>query len=289
MALSSGSEGRPQTTWYVPFGGHVALVTCDQPPLRDLLTVYLRHCQAEPAPAIVTYPITRQADDCFQLRRDQVILYEGPQFSYIVERLLHDLALTLTTYCRDYLVFHAAVLASATHGLLLCGESGSGKSTLAAWLTASGFDYVTDELAAVSLLHGDVSGLTRPIVLKKGSAFVWQRWLDKPARDYLTSFANRVFLLDPEWLRPQSVQHVTQPRLILFPRYAADQPFEARPLSSADTLFHLLHRLINVTNLPDNGYAGLRRLTQQTTAYALTYPDVSTVTAWLQHTVTQLT
>ena len=289
MAPSSGSNSQPQTAWYVPFGGHVALVTCDQPPLRDLLAVYLRHCQAEPAPAIISYLLTRQEDNCFQLQRDEVILYKGPQLSYIVERLLHDLALTLTTHCQDYLVFHAAVLARAPHGLLLCGESGSGKSTLAAWLTASGFDYVTDELAAVSLEHGDVSGLTRPIVLKKGSAFVWQRWLDKPARDYLTSFANRVFLLDPEWLRPQSVQHVAQPRLILFPRYVANRAFEARPLSHADTLFHLLHRLINATNLPGNGYAGIKRLTHQTAAYTLTYPDVTTAAAWLQHTVTKLT
>ena len=269
----------------VQFGGNAALIWCNDPVLRRLLGHHFRHGWANSASAVVTYQITVGADHKLQLRRDETLLYDGPSSNYIIERLLHDITITLTKQSQQHLVFHAAGLAYDETGLLLCGQSGSGKSTLAAWLTANGFDYLTDELVAISLDGGQMSGLARPIVLKKGSEFVWQQWLDEPAQACLTHLSNGTTLLDPESLRAHSIRTTAYPRILLFPRYADGQAFTIQPLSSAKAAFRLMHRLINAENLPNRGFAGVTRLAQQTDAYSITYHDITLATTWIKQTI----
>jgi len=268
----------------VQFGANAALILCDDRALHQSLHQHFRHCLGDAASAVVTYRVTTEEDQAVQLLCDGESLYRGPWSAYLVERLMQDLTVALTAHCRRRLVFHAAGLARGKSGLILCGGSGSGKSTLAAWLAASGLDFLTDELVAVTLDQSEMSGLARPIGLKAGSAFVWQRWLDETARQSLTSFPNGAALLDPELLRPGCVRASAYPQILLFPRYATSEPFVAQRLSAAETLFHLMHRLINAENLPGHGFAAATHLARQTTAYSLTYADVTSVADWIEQT-----
>lgn len=266
----------------VQFSDNAALILCDDRTLRQLLHHHFRHCLGDSAPAVVTYKVTIEEDQAVQLLRDGESLYRGPWSLHLIERLMQDLTVALTAHCRRRMVFHAAGLARGESGLILCGGTGSGKSTLATWLTASGLDFLTDELVAVSLDLSEMSGLARPIGLKSGSAFVWQRWLDETARQSLSCLPNGTVLLDPEYLRPRCVRASAHPQIFLFPRYAAGEPFAAQRLSTAEALFHLMHCLINAKNLPGHGFAAATRLAQQTTAYSLTYTDVTSVVAWIE-------
>jgi hypothetical protein len=214
-----------------------------------------------------------------QLYRDDTLLYHGPSASYVLERLLHDLTLTLVRHCRQHLVFHAAGLAWGERGLLLCGESGSGKSTLAAHLVAGGFHYLTDELVALSP-QGVMSGLARPIVLKTGSAFTWQDRLDAPHHG-LAQLADGSRLLDPACLSPGKVRATALPHLLLFPSYAAGESLLAQPLSSATAAFYLMHRLLNANSLASQGFAAAVQLARQTAAYSLVYGDAPAAVAWM--------
>ncbi|HYN89071.1 MAG TPA: hypothetical protein VER55_11095 [Ardenticatenaceae bacterium] len=198
---------------------------------------------------------------------------------------MQDVAGTLTAHARQHLVFHAAGLASQANSLILCAESGSGKSTLAAWLTASGFDYLSDELVAVTLDGTEMRGLARPIILREASAFVWHAWLDDSARAGLSRFPSGDYWLDPEVLRPCCVQMLAQPRLLLFPRYTPGRALTIEPLSPAKAVFHLMRRLINARNLPDWGFAGAAKLAGRCTAYSLNYGDVAHASAWIEEIV----
>jgi len=266
----------------IQFGDNAALIYCDDQALYRSLHRHFCHCLGDTAPVVVTYQVATEEGLPVQLRRDDELLYRGRQSPYLIEHLMHELTLALTTPCRQHLVFHAAGLACGESGLILCGGSGSGKSTLAAWLTASGLDFLTDEVVAVAFDLGEMIGLARPIGLKASSAFVWQHWLDATARQSLTHFSNGTVLLDPELLRPHCVRASAYPQIFLFPRYAASEPFVARRLSLAETLFRLMQRLINAKNLPGHGFAAATRLARQTTAYSLTYADVVSGAAWIE-------
>lgn len=268
----------------VQFGDNAALILCDDHALRQSLRRHLRHCLGDTAPAVVTYKVTLEEDQAVQLLANDELLYRGLRSSCLIEYLMQDLTVALTAHCRQHLVFHAAGLARGENGLILCGGPGSGKSTLAAWLTASGFDFLSDELVAVTLNGGEMSGLARPIGLKAGSAFVWQHWLDETARPNLTHLSNGAVLLDPELLRPHCVRVSAHPQILLFPRYAAGEPFTVQRLSTAEALFHLMHRLINAKNLPGHGFAAATHLARQTIAYSLTYADVTSVAEWIEQT-----
>ena len=266
----------------VRFGGQGALILCDDRDLRRSLYRHFRHCLGENVPPVATYRVALDDDQSMRLSRDDVLLYHGPELPCLIESLMQHLTTVLTEHCHKYLVFHAAGLAQGRHGLILCGGSGSGKSTLAAWLTACGLDFLTDELVAVSLDLSEMAGLPRPIGLKEGSAFVWDRWLNEAARQELIRLSNGSVLLEPELLRPRCVRASARPQVIVFPRYAAGEPLAARRVSPAEALFLLMQLLINARNLPEQGFTAATRLAHQATSYNLAYSDVSEAAAWIE-------
>lgn len=272
----------PDESLQVQFCGHTALIQCDDPNLRQSLTRYFRYCLGDSGPVVVTYQITMASNGERQLWRDGQLLHPKPTLLYIVIYLSQDLMAKLITSCQPQLVFHAAGLSRGQRGIILCGRSGSGKSTLSAWLTATGFDFLSDEIVAIGFNPLEMSGLAYPIVLKRGSAFVWQHWLGEEADKDMVQFFDGTAWLDPEQLRAHCLGTVAQPKLLLFPRYAAEATFEVRPLSPAEAAFRLMHHLVNFEKLPDQGFSQVTRLARQVKAYSLTYADVTTAATWLQ-------
>jgi IS1 family transposase len=286
MVQSPGRDMRTTHPLHIQLGNSAVLVGCDDHALRQSLNRQFRHCRGGHAPEKTTYRIDRaDADHRWQLLRDGWLLYRSSSSIEIINRLMQDMTLMLIKHCSDQMLFHAAGLAKGNDGLILCGASGSGKSTLAAWLTAIGFDYLTDELVAVSLDRTAMRGLTRPLVLKSGSAFIWRQWLDEVVSQGMTRFPGGATWLDPEALRPDCVRALAYPRLLLFARYTAGEPSGARPLSTAESAFRLMQHLINAENLSAWGFTAVNRLAQQTTAYVLTYADVRTAADWIKQMV----
>ncbi len=289
MARLSGRDEDTIDPLRVQLGDSAVLIRCDDHALRQSLSQQLRHCQGGNALARTTYRIDRSsADHRWQLLRDGWLLYRGSTSTEIVNRLVQDMTLMLITHCSHQLLFHAAGLAEGTNGLILCGKSGTGKSTLAAWLAAIGLDYLTDELVAVSFDSTAMRGLARPLVLKTGSAFVWRHWLGETVSPGMTHLPGGATWLDPEALRRGCVRGSAYPRLILFPRYAPGAPLESRPLSTAESTFHLMQHLINAENLPGCGFAAASHLARQTTAYDITYADVELAAEWIKQTASRM-
>ncbi len=267
----------------VQFGGNAVRFTTDSQVVLDALAVHLRHCLAEAASALADFQITAITQTVFQVSVDGGVLYPRLEFGQVLQVLMQEALTRLNGACASGPVFHAAALADARGGVILCGPSGSGKSTLTAWLLFNGFRYLSDEVIFFSEEGGQISGFARSLVLKKGSAFLWKHILGTDKRQGLLPFPDGSAWIEPLLLNPNAVCSQAVPRLLLFPRYMPDAPFRITQLTPAESLFRLLQTLVNARNLPDFGLASAARLARQVTAYAVEYSDFETITAWIQH------
>jgi hypothetical protein len=271
----------------VQFCGSVANIWCAEPELRQLLARYFRHCllpggsRSRRADAAITYRVLAEGAYNFQLECDGRLVHVGPTPLYMLMYLGRDLPARLASRCQERLAFHAAGLARGEQGILLCGEPDSGKSTLAAWLTVQGFDFLSDDLIAITPGTRAMSGLPCPIRLKAGSSFVWQRWLGCRAERSRPLFFKDTAWIDPELLRPGCLAATASPQLLIFPRYTADSPLVAQPLSTAEAAYRLMPRLVNYENLASRGFAEVAWLALKTRAYSLSYADVEHAAAWI--------
>jgi hypothetical protein len=88
-------------------------------------------------------------------------------------RELDDLVTTLNAAAissrPDALRLHAAVVARGPHALLLVGGSGAGKSTLTLAAVQAGWDYLSDEVAALDREALTVEAYPKPLTLKAGT------------------------------------------------------------------------------------------------------------------------
>ena len=263
----------------IQFGGNAVRFTTDIQAVLDVLAVHLRHCLAEDASALADFQITAIAATVFCVAVDGSVLYPRLELGQVLQVLMQEGLTRLNGACASGSMFHAAALADARGAVILCGQSGSGKSSLAAWLLANGCRYLTDEVVVYSDDCGQLSGFARSLVLKKGSAFIWQHFLGEDRREGLLHFPDGSVWLDPSLLNPDGFCPQAAPRLLLFPRYAPGAPFGVTRLTPAESLFRLLQTLVNARNLPEAGMASAARLARRVTAYSLEYSDLETATA----------
>ncbi|MCP5100859.1 MAG: hypothetical protein GY943_35355, partial [Chloroflexi bacterium] len=187
--------------------------------------------------------------------------------------------LTFTKLCNQHLLFHAAGVATRKSGILLCGASGSGKSTFTARLIADGYRYLSDELIALD--KTGMQGWLRPIVLKSGSRFFWEKWLDKSAQQHMMLTSNGTAYIDPTLIKPDSICRFSRPTQLVFPHYSPQQPTQLTRLSKADAAYQLMHLLINATALPQHGLDQVTALCKQIPAYHLIFSDLETAVSKL--------
>lgn len=138
-----------------------------------------------------------------------------------------------------FALLHGAALARRGHGLALAGPPGAGKSTLAAGLMAAGFDYLADDVVALSAPDALLVPLPLPLSLKPGSFDTLSRRFPQlaTAPRYRTKGTDaRLLLPDPNaWdAQPQKL------RALFFPRFVPGSAPQLHPLSSFEALQNLL-------------------------------------------------
>ncbi len=283
-----------KTALQIRFCDGVVHIHCSDLDLYAQLARYFRHSLQPPetplpetASLAAVYRIVVN-DSQWQLWREDKMVHAAPEAFFIYMFLTRDVVAKLVNHCRQRLVFHAAGLAHRCNGLILAGRAGSGKSTLTAWLTATGFDFLADDVIALTPDSAELSGLTNPVVLKAGSRFVWERWLDDLDHD-LVSFFNGAAWVDPDLLRSNCVQTAAFPKILVFPQYTIGQPLTVQPLSTAEATFRLMPQLINFAHFPDRGLAQIKSLARCLSAYSLIYDDVEAAAAWIRERLVELT
>lgn len=252
------------------FGRFVFTVACNNQygfDLADFLFADLPGCASE---------AHRKGYDivCSGSRR-KLSLWEGDKRLYFGDcayQLAYVLMNEVLYHCIDSNQTHHALHAGGVSGngrcILLPGESGSGKSSLTAWLTSSGYRYLTDELVFLSD-DGVVTPLTRPISLKGDDAFLSRFVADGLIDRVIVGDSGAIVphrLLNPDYQaqRPQ-LSH------IFFPTFKAGAPLSVEEISPARSCLYLMRSHVNARNLEGLGVAALSRIARSCRSYTLHY------------------
>lgn len=137
---------------------------------------------------------------------------------------------TLTTRVQSHLLIHAGVVARHGQGLMLVADSGHGKTTLTLQLVRRGFQFLSDETAALSLADRTIHPFPRALGLRAGT-------LALPALADLSfqtpAYLGRKPLVDIDQLAPASLGQAVPLRYVIFLRSPApDQAGPERPTVS---------------------------------------------------------
>ena len=275
-------------TRIVKFAGNAIRFDTDHLQVLAAVDTHFKHCFGVDESVIAEYQVRAGGEADFTVSLDGAEIQSNISLEQVLFHLMQDGLTQLNGAASDDLIFHAAGLAFQDRGLLLCGKSGSGKSTLTTWLTAGGFQYLTDEVIAVPISGSEVSGFCRSLVLKQGSAFVWEQLLsDHKNENGFLKLNDSSAWIAPELLNPSAVRTSVEPGLILFPTYKKETEFQAEQLTPAKTLFHLMQCLVNARNFSDHGVERTKQLAQKTAAYRVFYSDIEQVSEWIRKTIAQ--
>ncbi|MGI8686882.1 MAG: hypothetical protein ACR2MO_17635 [Acidimicrobiales bacterium] len=153
---------------------------------------------------------------------------------------------------------HAAVAGRHGRAVIFPGRSGAGKTTLVAALSLDGWDYLSDEVAALDL-HGDVvRPYPRPLALEQGS---WAMFPDAGDRwpDDVPELVTDLRLLLPATLGTSAPPEPARPAAIVFPEVVAGATTALHPIGRAEALERLVSLTFNLGALGAPGFQGLAR------------------------------
>ena len=212
-----------------------------------------------------------------RLRTDDPALAIGALFVAVLE-FLH-------AGVEWFALLHGAALARNRHGFALAGSAGAGKSTLAAGLVAAGFDYLADDLVALSAPDALIVPWPLPLSLKPGSLEALTSRLPQLA----TAPRYRTKGMDARLLIPDAGAWDAEPvklRTLIFPRFTAGGAPEARRLSSFEALQNLLTDRVWLGDpITEQRVAAFLAWLDATPAYALTYGTLDDAIRLVEDTV----
>jgi Coenzyme PQQ synthesis protein D (PqqD) len=170
-----------------------------------------------------------------------------------------------------FALIHGAALGTAGKSVALAGPSGSGKSTLAAGLMGRGYDFLADDLIALSEPHGMVVPWPLPLSIKQGSFEIVKAHHPQLAK----AAPYRTKGLEARALIPSSSAWEADPiplRCLVFPHFAEGAEPHARRLSSFETVERLLSdRIWLGSPMTEQRVSAFLVWVDRTPSYALSY------------------
>lgn len=115
-----------------------------------------------------------------------------------------------------FVLLHASAVRRDGVVVILPAEQESGKTTTAAGLLRAGFDYITDEAAALDPVSGEVTPFPKALSLDPGS---WPLFPECAPRE--DGWRKQWQVQPATWGARSLTKATTPPRVIVFPRYSA--------------------------------------------------------------------
>lgn len=187
---------------------------------------------------------------------------------------LNQIALETT----DYLVLHAGCVARDRYGIVLSAPMEAGKSTLVTALVLGGFDYLSDEFAAVSLDGRQLRPYPCPITLDWGSF---------PLFPGLAPQLPAEFRDPARWhVRASDIRSGSQPEAVrigavVLPQYRARARCELVRLEPKVALVRLIEQRLNLGDRGPSAFHLLSALVRNTPAFSLEFGDLDEACAAL--------
>jgi Coenzyme PQQ synthesis protein D (PqqD) len=171
-------------------------------------------------------------------------------------------------------LIHGAAVARNNEGIGLAGPSGSGKSTLTAGLLSAGFDYLADDMIALSAPCGAIVPWPLPLSIKPGSmeVIVARHPELSQAPRYHTKGLEASLLIPPGSVWDS--EHVKL-RAMVFPRFVAGATADLQPISSFDTVARLLNDRIWLGHpVTEERVTAFLEWLNDTASYAIAYGEL---------------
>jgi HprK-related kinase A len=183
----------------------------------------------------------------------------------------------VTSTAHQYLMCHSAVLASENLAVILPAPPGSGKSTLCAALMMSGWRLLSDELALIDPMTGDLTPFVRPVSLKNTSiAVISGNFAEAVFTDSVTdTIKGTVAHLKPTQISVRQSKTNASPRWLIFPTYSPSSSFELRPIGPAEAVVELARNAFNLPVLGVKGFNALVSVVEKCDCFQLTYSNLS--------------
>lgn len=150
------------------FGGCAFQVTVEDPDVAPRVQSLLRTYRVESSGAAQDIDVRKDGAGDLVLRKDGREILRTDSSAEMTGALFQTL-LSSTHAIDDWLaIIHGGAVAAQGRAILLPGASRSGKSTLGAFLVSRGFDYLSDDMIAVTSAGG-IATWPIPISIKRGS------------------------------------------------------------------------------------------------------------------------
>lgn len=185
----------------------------------------------------------------------------------------------ISSHAHSYLVIHAAVVEKNGRALILAADPGSGKSTLCAALVHRGWRLLSDELALVDLVSGQVLPIARPISLKNASiGVVGALGADVELSPVCHDTAKgSIAHMKPPAASVGSIALSAKPALVVFPKYAKGTHLFSEKVGSAQAFLEIARHTFNFSVLAGDGFDAIGRLIDQVHASRISYSSFDQV------------
>jgi HprK-related kinase A len=192
-----------------------------------------------------------------------------------------NLVIALRMHC--FLMLHAGAVERHGRLMLLPASPGSGKTTLCAALVHRGWRLFSDEFALVRPHNLDFVPLPRPMPLKNESIEVIKALV--PEAELGPTIPNTrkgtIAHVKAPAASIRDASRTSQPRWVVFPRWARDAPLALEPVPAPDAFMSIATNSFNYELLGDGAFATLRDTIDAARCFRLTYSDLDEAVAAL--------
>lgn len=173
------------------------------------------------------------------------------------------------------LFVHAGVAALDGVAVVLPAPPDHGKSTTVAALVRSGFDFLSDEAAALDPADGRVHPFPRPLMLSRTSldALPGFRW---PPGDRGEPDGAREYRMTPDDLRLGAMGSAGRIGFVVAPDFRSGADTRLEPMRRPEALRLLVEQSFNLTRFGGAGFRLLAEVVRGAECYRLTIGDLST-------------
>jgi hypothetical protein len=193
--------------------------------------------------------------------------------SVVLEYLTWHVNQAAIRHGHDHVLVHAAVAAREGAGVVLAAAMDAGKTTLVAGLIRHGYDYVTDEAAAIHPDSLHISPFPKPLAIGHGSQPVLadlEPDVDMTTRPYLAV----QWQVAPRRVHSERLDGPVRPAVLILPQYSAGAPTRLEPIGRVEALLAVLQQTFTFTASPQRDLQVLARFVQGVHCFRLRSGDL---------------
>jgi energy-coupling factor transporter ATP-binding protein EcfA2 len=227
-------------------------------------------------PAYSLLDLGEESDDRYRLRFSGGDLIRSSRAEDALLHLLWHINAEAFRRTGDFLLIHAGAVVAPETGdaILLPGGTGSGKTTLVAALISEGFDYLSDEAAAIDPVSNLVYPFPRALAFKQGSwEVVASIWKGVETIQLDGGIGNQRHVL-PEDLRAACRAQPSPVRTIVSVKYESSSPTEIVRVSRAAAAVKLAEGALNLRTYRERGIELIGRVVRDAECYQLRSGDL---------------